>query len=587
MRNSAWAHTIRAMSFQLTVYKTLFVALASCYGYAVSAQELSWAAQLGGEQVEYGNSIAIDDMGNTFVTGDFWGTADFDPDPTDTYNLTPFGSGDIFVTKLDPSGDMLWTRQLGGDGWDEASSIALDEGGHVYITGYFLGFADFDPDEDSSFNLSSFTDDIFVCKLTDSGEFVWAKQIGGEGFNFATALVVDQTGDLLLTGGFSGTVDFDPGPGTQEITAQSLSSDAFVVKLNDEGELIWVKTIEGSTFMQSDDIAFGPDGSVYCTGLFWDGVDFDPNPDASFSLSAAGSSDAFVLKSNTLGEFQWARQLGGPGVDTGESIGTDALGNVYTLGSFSLSADFDPDESEEFTLDALSNQDAFVSKLDDTGDFLWAKHIGGLDHTFGWDLEVSSSRVHLAGEFGGTVDFDPGPGDSELMSEGGNDAFVCSLDLLGNFVSVAQIGGLGSEQAFSIAFDDSDNLYATGNFSQTADFDPDPSESFDLTSSGSTDAFVTKLSGPAIGTNGLQVDREIRIFPNPVRGDVFHIDLGRDYGPFEILIKNLAGTVMAKQSFGSLQRIQMTKPPVSGCYVIELRFAEGAPIRSRIICLAN
>ena len=190
-----------------------------------------WAKSMGGTSSDFANGIAVDSSGNVYTTGSFSGTADFDPG-TGTADLTSAGSGDIFVSKLDSSGDFVWTKSMGGMDYDEGRSIAVDSSGSVYTTGYFQGTADFDPSVGTANLTSTGSDQIFVSKLDSSGDFVWAKSMGGTSDDGGSSIALDLSGNVYTTGGYySTTADFDPdGAGTANLTNAG-GYDIFVSKL--------------------------------------------------------------------------------------------------------------------------------------------------------------------------------------------------------------------------------------------------------------------------------------------------------------------------------------------------------------------
>jgi hypothetical protein len=204
------------------------------------------------------------------------------------------------------------------------------------------------------------------------------------------------------------------------------------------------------------------------------------------------------------GDFVWAKQMGGTDYDVGQGIAVDMAGNVYTTGYFQGTADFDPGPGS-FNLTSTGNEDIFVSKLDSAGNLVWAKQMGGTSGDAGQDIAVDAAgNVYTTGFFYSTVDFDPGPGTFNLTSTGDTDIFVSKLDSAGNFVWAKQMGGTDPDAGYDIAVDAAGNVYTTGYFWGTADFDPGPG-SFNLTSAGFSDIFVSKLSGPPTPVGGYLV----------------------------------------------------------------------------------
>lgn len=192
--------------------------------------------------------------------------------------------------------------------------------------------------------------------------------------------------------------------------------------------------------------------------------------------------------------FQWAKQMGGIGGDVGYAVTTDALGNVYTTGYFTGTADFDP-SLNTFTLAAPFNKyDIFISKLDALGNFVWAKQIAVSSNTVLSSVSVDASgNVYTIGSFTGTVDFDSGAGTYTLSSAGSSDVFILKLDASGNFVWARKLGNVVVDYGNAIALDAQKNVYTTGSFVGTVDFDPGVG-TYSLTgNSGGFTAFVSKL----------------------------------------------------------------------------------------------
>ena len=387
---------------------------------------LVWAKAMGGIGSDFGYGINVDATGNVYTTGYFNGTADFDPNAA-VLNLTSSGGRDIFVSKLDAAGNLIWAKGVGGGNNDAGNSIAVDATGNVYTTGYFAETTDFDPNAGFS-NLSAAGDtDIFVCKLDATGNLVWAKVMGDITADFGSSIDVDATGNVYTTGYFNGTADFDPNAGVLNLTSAG-NQDIFVSKLDVNGSLAWAKAMGGTSNDIGISINVDATGNVYTTGLFQVTADFDPNAGVS-NLTSAGSADIFVSKLNATGNLAWAKAMGGVNDDAGNSNAVDAIGNVYTTGYFNGTVDFDPNAGVS-NLTAVGRDDIFVSKLDPTGNFAWAKALGGTSIDIGYDIAVDAAgNAHTTGYFSGTVDFDHNAGVSNLTSTGGSDIFVHKMNV--------------------------------------------------------------------------------------------------------------------------------------------------------------
>jgi Beta-propeller repeat len=449
-----------------------------------------WARAFGGTNGEFGTAVAVDAAGNVYTTGGFQGTVDFDPG-LGIANLTSAGSNDVFVSKLNASGNFVWAKAFGSTTSESGNGIAVDAAGNVYTTGSFQGTVDFDPGLGVANLTSAGSNDVFVSKLDASGNYVWAKAFGGTASDNGSGIAVDATGNVYTTGTFQATADFDPDPGVASLTTVG-SNDVFVSKLNTSGNYIWAKAFGGTSSEIGRAVSVDASGNVYTTGTFQATVDFDPGQGV-VSLTSAGSDDVFVSKLNASGNLVWANAFGGTANDDGRGIAVDATGNVYTTGYFIGTADFDPGQGV-VSLTAIGSFDVFVSKLNASGNYVWAKAFGSTLIDIGYGIAVDAAgNVYTTGYFSLTADFDPGSGVVSLIPVGRDDVFVSKLDASGNYVWAKAFGGTLVDQGYGIAVDAAGNVYTTGYFIGTADFDPGPGV-LNLTSAGNNDVFVSKLN---------------------------------------------------------------------------------------------
>ncbi|MCB0851105.1 MAG: T9SS type A sorting domain-containing protein, partial [Bacteroidetes bacterium] len=233
---------------------------------------------------------------DVYLCGYFTETVDFDPG-ANTLMATAEGEEDLFVQKLDPQGNMIWTKTMGGTGRDFYEDIVVDDANQVYLCGYSNGAFDADPGQDTLWLEISGGYDFFVQKLDANGNLRWAHNFQGGifGYEYARGLALDASANLYITGRFADEVDFDPGPGKREIEALG-GEDVFVQKLDSAGNFIYAKAIESTG---SSDIGEGlvvdAQENVYLTGGFQGMIDLNPGPD-SFWVDTRGQMDIFVLK---------------------------------------------------------------------------------------------------------------------------------------------------------------------------------------------------------------------------------------------------------------------------------------------------
>lgn len=466
--------------------------------------DFAWAERFGQTVDDEGYDIFVDGAGNVYTTGYFRGTVDFDPGPG-TVELTSAGnSRDIFISKLDSGGNLVWAKAIGGVSNDFGWGIVADSSGNVYTTGDFVGTVDFDPGTGPAevFALTSVgSSDIFISKLDSNGNFAGAWAMGGTADDYGYGIFVDTAGNIYTTGYFKNTVDFDPGTGPTEIYELTSASvgveDVFICKLDSTGSFAWAKGIGGTGADVGLGISLYSTGNVYLTGWFQGTVDFDPGIGTTSLTSSGGSYDIYVSKLDSNGNFVWARAMGGISEDIGQAVTVDPLGNVYTTGWFIGTADFDPGTGV-FSLTSSGGfaSDIFISKLNSNGNFVWAKAAGGAAADVGYGISTDSSgNVYTTGGFNDTADFNPGAGTFNLTSAGNEDIFISKLTGNGSFVWAKAMGGPSTDYGYDIAVSPAGAVHTMGSFRGTADFDPGPG-TFNLVSAGFEDIFISKLAGP-------------------------------------------------------------------------------------------
>jgi len=388
---------------------------------------------------------------------------------------------------------LAWAKQYAGPSYDAGQAIALDAAGNIYATGYFSATADFDPGP-GVYNLtSSAAEDIFITKSAPDGSLIWAKSIGDFRYQAGYAITLDAAGSIYVTGIFFGTVDFDPGPGESKLSSAG-NEDVFILKLDNNGNYKWAKKFGGPTNDYSNAIILDNAGNIYLNGYFDGTSNFDTDGGV-YNLTSHGATDIYVCKLNSSGSLLWADDMGGTSSDAVYGIGLDNQGNVYSTGFFFGTADFDPGPGVA-NLQATGFGDGVIFKLSGAGNLVWANRLGGTKQVRCNSLKVdpASGYLYIAGYFDGDEDFDPGPGTSILAAPvDEEDVFVAKYDLNCNLKWVKQLGGPSFQEAYAIDVDDAGNVYTTGFFDVSADFDPGPGN-YTLVASGIPDAFVSKLN---------------------------------------------------------------------------------------------
>ncbi len=267
------------------------------------AGTIRWALPIGGSQDDEARAVAVGVGGSVTVAGTFHGGADFARNATPV-RLTAQGGADIFLAQYTAAGLLVWTRDIGGSS-DESlpiGGLSLDGQGGAVLLGQFSGNADFDPGPGLAARTSFSTADLFLARYDATGGFVSVGTLGGPGSVTGTRVLVDADGSALVTGSFTGSLDFDPGTGTTTLTSlgQAGATDAFAARYAPSGSLLWVSrfgevTRVADRLNSATALALDPSGFVVVGGSFFGTPDFDPGSSALVRTSL-GESDGFVLK---------------------------------------------------------------------------------------------------------------------------------------------------------------------------------------------------------------------------------------------------------------------------------------------------
>lgn len=377
------------------------------------------------------SSVQADRFGHVYVTGHFNNSIVFN-----NHNDTLTASGTLatslngYLAKYDTAGNFIWAKVFGkGSRQAYAADITIDNRGNLAVLGRYIGRGDFNPHPVDTFILtngstSTSLHNIYITKLDSTGAFIWAKQFqGSAGVSNAFSIEADRWGNLISSGSFRGTMDFDPGIFNVSRTVAS-GVDGFIVKLDSAGQFHWVRHIAGQSSTASSarevyDIALDSTGAVYATGYFSNTIIFDPNQPI---IPAVSGFDAMIFKCDSAGTVLWNVIYGGNSGDIGRSIVLDDRLNIITTGTFSDSVDFDPGTAAYY-LKTRNNPnnfyaDIYYSKLTNSGNFIWAKSMGGkhLDQADGIAID-GSNNLYTVGYFqSDTCDFDPDPLASHLVN---------------------------------------------------------------------------------------------------------------------------------------------------------------------------
>ncbi len=454
-------------------------------GLTVNGQNYQWAKSIGSVGTDYGRSIAVDGSGNTYITGHFSDTADFDPG-AGAANLISDGATDIFFAKYDANGNYIFAKSMGSAVIDAGNSIIVDGSGNVIIAGHFSDTVDFDPGAGIANLISTGLSDLFFAKYDANGNYIFAKSMGSANYDEIKRMAIDTNGNIYITGYILGAADFDPGAGTAILTPVGPSAN-FFAKYDASGNYIYAKSISAS---QSYGITTDHSGNIFITGTFTDTVDFDPGAGAA-NLVSVGDNDIFFAKYDASGNYIFAKSMGGIAHDYSYSIAVDDSFNIYLTGSFQGTTDFDPGAGTA-NLSPVGINDIFFAKYDNNGNYIYAKNIGSVSSDIGYSIAVDNiGNTYITGTHRDTADFDPGSGTAKLVAVGNYDIFFAHYDGSGNYIFAKSIGSASNDIGLSIAIGGNHSIFISGYFTGAADFNPDTGTAL-LTHVGLEDIFLAK-----------------------------------------------------------------------------------------------
>lgn len=430
----------------------------NCDGFLRS--DMVWAERFGDDGYQFAEGVAIDGAGNVVVIGSFAGSVDFGGGALDSA-----GGNDVFVAKLGPKGEHLWSKRFGNANEQVGLGVAVDPDGNVLLTGMFDGSIDFGGET----LMSAGFKDIFIAKLNSEGGHIWSKKFGDGANQIGQSIAVDAKGNVALCGSFDGTVNF----GSGEVTSAG-STDIFLATFDATGKRRWDKRFGDATAQECKSVAMDADGNAAITGTFMGWVNFGKG-----QLTSAGSVDVFLAKFSNDGGILWNHAFGTVSEQGGQSVAMSPDGGVVLGGYFSNSINLGGG-----ALSAPGNTNIFLAKFDDKGTHVWSRSYGDDESQLLESVAVDGcGDVFATGYFSGTVDF----GGGALTSKGLDDLFVVKLGPKGDHVWSKAFGDDAGQYGTAIAVGPGGHGYVTGQFEGTVDMGGE------LTTKGGYDALLSRF----------------------------------------------------------------------------------------------
>lgn len=459
-----------------------------------SSVQRGWVRTMGESGDDVAFDVALDKKGNIYTVGK---TADkvspsFENTTNNPQNIRIKGH-DAFIAKYDSTGEHRWTKTLNCN-FSSANRISIDKSGNLFVAGTFRGTCDFNPGdkvENRTSHRFKTIDavDVFVLKLNSMGQFQWVTTFGGDDSILKSdiSMEIDDSSNVYIGGHSNGVIEFNLESDIEQNTTGK-KDNIFICKINSSGNIDWAKRWG----RKCEDIAVTSDGTLYISGWAYGLLTLNTE-NQSFENNGDSKYRVYLWRINPDGEFdsQWlwdSQNL------TGRCrLYLDKEENLYLSGSFENEMDIDPGKSEKL-ISTVNENSLFLAMFDEQVNLKWVKTFGGDDKNSTMDIIVDKTGfIFLAGLFGGTGDFNPGNGTSEMTSQRRTDSFLSKFTGDGDYKWSTSWEGDGQLAVFSIAADRSGNVYLSGRYSQTVDFAPGPTND-PQTSVGISDAFLLKLT---------------------------------------------------------------------------------------------
>ena len=493
------------------VITILIIALISAHSMA-QAQNCLWVKSAGGTGYDAAGSVSTDANGNVYIVGVFG-----NPDITfGLTTLTNVGGFDIFITKYDSTGNLIWAKSAGGTFSESCLSVTNDDSGNVYISGYFTSpTITFGSTTLINADNSGNSCDIFIAKYDAGGNVLWAKSAGGSVNDFSYSISTDDIGNIYMSGAFtSSNIAFD-----SIVLANASNSgiaNIFIAKYDANGNVLWAKSTGGTYPAYGASVTTDVSGYLYISGEF-------SSPTITFgsiTLTNANNTgnyqDFFIAKYDSVGNVVWAKSAGGNDLESCIDVSCDDSGNLFMVGRFdSPSLNFG-----STTLINSGNSDIFIGKYDSNGNLLWVKSAGGTNSDFGYNISTDSNgNAYITGKFKSSAITFGSTTLTNMDTAGTYDIFIAKYDASGNEVWAKSEGGTSNEEARSVSTDANSNLYITGYF-ESPNITIGTNYLTNAGNAGIGDIFIAKYSGIITDVNEMIGKNDITISPNPTNSAI-------------------------------------------------------------------
>lgn len=481
-----------------------------------------------------------------------------------------------------------------GKGHTYAKSSTIDAQGNIIIIGNFTDTIDIDPGIGIyTLTKSSLSWGIFIAKLDSLGQFIWGKSIEGDANVYAACVKTDKNNNIFISGDFYFRADFDPGPNSYYLNSKG-QSDAFLLKLSSKGDFVWANQFGGKSFDEASEIEIHRNEMIYMTGTFNDTI-YNQITKAPIIISN-GFSDVFFAKFNQNGSLLWSKSFGGKSADFGFGMAINSKGQVYLIGEYASTVDFDPgipvdehsskngpntfiskfdslgnyqkvitiksegiDHGNSITIDQhddiivcgtsfgmmeigidslkynFNGNGALVAKFDSSSQLVWVKIFGNSMMNVGNKIACDKNNdIYIIGVFEDTISL----GSIQFYSEGQGDVFIAKLTSAGEVEWANSFGGNESDWGYSLTVIRPNNIVAIGQYSDVGYINNDKSNA--LVCNGQSAAFYFQIADRPLFIEKEFIRTNLGFYPNPATHKV-NILLPQNYKVTKVIAINIIG----------------------------------------------
>ena len=559
--------------------KTVAVSVIALFSTRVSAQyNLEWAKEyVASDGYHSLGAVTYDTEGNYYSWGFFQDSIRVNFESLG-YDLGSSGQS-VYIAKYNTNSELIWAKLLDVDGvnsYVNHGALKVDAQGNIYAYGRYAAAtsgAQMDINPGSEVTLfpalpptGQNSDFSFILKLDSNGNFLWVKEILGAsalGYLSSRHMDIDAEGNIYVAADYTTIVNFGA---PQNIAFSNTSKSFYLAKYTSAGDFVWAKEFAGavsSSFLKQLTSLKVQNENLYISGWYYGNLDLDPGA-AVDTLSAVAENISFIVQLDTAGTYVFAKRLIGSGNYIND-LAVDVTGNIYAVGDFYGTVDFDPNAgvTNLVAVGAANDSDAFIMKLNNTGELSWAKRVGAdeFDRASACIID-DNGKLLVTGIFSGDVDFDPGNGVAEQEGIAEIDCFLLRLDADGNYETSHVWGGDMFDDAIGI-FQDNANGIVIHGLNGSSDMDYSGIERGGISGL----VYLMKISPDnSVSVDELTLDSSVSIFPNPASNQFQIKDLENGT---QIKISNVSGRVVYSGTANNNLMIVSTQDWSNGLYLIQ------------------